>query len=67
VSLWGTGFAGTDVKVSIGGQSAAVTYAGLIQINVIIPSSVAGGLAVPVIVQSAGISSPDGVTLAIAP
>ena len=61
--------------MTIGGQSATVAYAGgvswlgpgLTQINVIVPAGITGSGAVPVVIQSAGISSPGGVTLAIAP
>jgi uncharacterized protein (TIGR03437 family) len=74
MSLFATGISGSDVKVTIEGQNATVTYAGgvawsgpgLTQINVIVPAGVAGGTA-QVVVQSAGFSSRDGVTLAVAP
>jgi len=62
-----------SVTVTIGGQTAQVSYAGaapgivagVIQINVTIPSSVAASNAVPVVVAIAGVSSPAGVTIAV--
>lgn len=73
VALFATGVSGSDVKVTIGGAAAAVTYAGgvswsgtgLVQVNLVIPAGAPSGAAVPVTIQSAGITSPDGVTLAI--
>jgi uncharacterized protein (TIGR03437 family) len=75
ISLYATGVVATDVQVSIGGANAAVTYSGgvswsgpgLVQINAIVPAASTWGPAVPVTIQSAGVSSPNGVTLAITP
>ena len=60
------------VTVSIGGQAAAVVYsglsvgfAGLYQINVIVPSALTGSQ--PLIVSELGVASRAGVTLAVAP
>jgi uncharacterized protein (TIGR03437 family) len=61
------------VSVTIGGQTAQVGYAGaapgivagVIQINATIPSGVAAGSAVPVVLTVAGIPSPAGVTIAV--
>jgi uncharacterized protein (TIGR03437 family) len=61
----------SPVAVTIGGQPAAVafagltpTYAGLYQVNVTVPNGVTAGPAVPVIITVAGLSSPP-VTVAI--
>jgi uncharacterized protein (TIGR03437 family) len=59
--------------VTIGGQSATVTYAGwvadsvagLYQINATVPAKAPSGLAVPVVVTMGGVSSQAGVTMAI--
>lgn len=59
-------------SVTIGGQSAAVSYAGaapgivagVIQINVTIPSNVAAGSAIPVVLTVGGVSSPTA-TIAV--
>jgi uncharacterized protein (TIGR03437 family) len=61
------------VRVLIGGQTAAVTYAGaapgaiagLFQVNARVPQNVAAGRAVPVVVRVGSGSSPAGVTVAI--
>lgn len=59
------------VTVTIGGQPAQVLfsgltpgYVGLYQVNVVVPSGVGSGAAVPVVVSAAGLSSPP-VTVAI--
>jgi uncharacterized protein (TIGR03437 family) len=68
-------FAGktTTPTVTIGGQTAAVTYAGwvadsvtgLYQINAQVPTKAASGNAIPVVVTANGVSSQAGVTMAI--
>jgi uncharacterized protein (TIGR03437 family) len=62
-----------SVSVTIGGQTAPVSYAGaapgivagVMQINVTIPYGVTRGNAVPVVVTVGGVSSPAGVTIAV--
>jgi uncharacterized protein (TIGR03437 family) len=59
--------------VTIGGQNAAVQYAGsapdsiagLLQVNAVVPQSVAPGSAVPIIVSVGGSPSQSGVTIAV--
>jgi uncharacterized protein (TIGR03437 family) len=59
--------------VTIGGQAAAVQYAGqapyavagVIQINAQIPSGTQAGNAVPVVVQVGSVSTQAGVTIAV--
>jgi uncharacterized protein (TIGR03437 family) len=61
------------VKVTVGGVSAVVSYAGatptavagLTQVNVQIPATVAAGGAVPVTVTVGGVAAQSGVTLAV--
>ena len=61
------------VNVTIGGQAATTTYvgeapqeiAGLLQINVQIPSNIAPSLAVPVTVNIGGVNSQNFVTVAV--
>jgi uncharacterized protein (TIGR03437 family) len=61
------------VTVTIGGQNAAVQYAGsapdsiagLLQVNAVVPQSVAPGSAVPIIVSVGGSPSQSGVTIAV--
>jgi uncharacterized protein (TIGR03437 family) len=61
------------VTVTIGGQQVVPAYAGeapqeiagLMQLNVIVPSTVTPGAAVPVSVQVGGATSPAGVTIAV--
>lgn len=73
VSLYATG-ATSDVRVRIGGLQAQVQYAGgvswsgpgLMQINAVVPSASGSG-AVPVVLESAGVTSVEGVTLVVAP
>jgi uncharacterized protein (TIGR03437 family) len=73
IALFATGVSGSDVKVSIGGAAATVTYAGgvswsgtgLVQVNAIVPAGSPSGPAVPVKIQSAGATSQDNVTLSI--
>jgi uncharacterized protein (TIGR03437 family) len=62
----------SPVTVTIGGQKADVLYAGaapgfagLIQINVRVPSNIHPGKAVPVVVKIGSASSQAGVTLAV--
>jgi len=59
------------VKVRIGGQDSAVSfsgltpgYAGLYQINAVVPAGIAAGNSVPVIVEVDGQTSPP-VTMAV--
>jgi len=61
----------TPITVTIGGQPAPVsfagltpTYAGLYQVNVTVPSGIVPGPSVPVVLTGAGLSSPP-VTVAI--
>jgi len=58
--------------ILIGGVQAQVTYAGLstqyvgvYQVNIVIPSGVAAGNAVPVQIQAGDVTGPDTVTIAI--
>jgi uncharacterized protein (TIGR03437 family) len=61
------------VSVQIGGQNAIVLYAGaapelvagVLQVNVLVPSDVSSGPAVPVVLTVGGASSPPGVIVAI--
>jgi uncharacterized protein (TIGR03437 family) len=61
------------VTVTIGGQSVKPQYAGgafgevagLLQINVQIPSGIQTGIAVPVVVQVGGVASQAGLTIAV--
>jgi uncharacterized protein (TIGR03437 family) len=61
------------VKVSIGGQDAAVQYAGsagdsvagLLQVNAVVPQGVTPGPAVPIVVSVGGVPSQAGVTIAV--
>ena len=61
------------ITATVGGQTATVqsatgvtnNVAGSVQINVQIPAGVSGA-AVPVVIQAGGVSSPAGVTLAVA-
>jgi uncharacterized protein (TIGR03437 family) len=61
------------IAVTIGGQSAAVQYAGqapntvagVMQINALIPSGIQAGNAVPVVVQAGSVSTQAGVTIAV--
>jgi uncharacterized protein (TIGR03437 family) len=61
------------VNVTIGGQAATTTYvgeapqeiAGLLQINVQIPSNIAPSTAVPVTVSIGGVNSQNFVTIAV--
>jgi uncharacterized protein (TIGR03437 family) len=61
------------VIVTIGGQTAQVQYAGgapgevagVMQLNVEIPSGIRTGAAVPVLLRVGGVPSQTGVTLAI--
>ncbi len=63
-----------DVKVTIGGKTATVNFAGgapgsvagVIQVNAQIPSGITAGGAVPVVVQVGTSNSQPGVTLAVA-
>jgi uncharacterized protein (TIGR03437 family) len=62
----------SPVTVSIGGQNAAVVYsglsvgfAGLYQINVIVPAALSGSQ--PLIVTEPGVASRAGVTVAVTP
>jgi len=62
-----------NCSATIGGQTATVNYcgeapgatAGLVQINAQIPDSVAPGSNVPVTITIGGVTSKDGVTLAV--
>jgi uncharacterized protein (TIGR03437 family) len=64
-----------SVSATIGGRTAGVQYAGgafglvagLIQINVQIPSGIEVGSAVPVVMQIGNVSSQNGVTISVAP
>lgn len=69
-----TGRAGRDdgATVTIGGQPAPVVAqtaleAGVMRLDVRVPLGIAGGNAVPVVVQSGGASSQPGVSLAVRP
>jgi len=60
-----------EVGVTIGGQAAPVTfsgltpgYAGLYQVNAVVPSGITTGDAVPVVLSVAGQTSPP-VTIAV--
>ncbi len=61
------------VKVTIGGQDAFVQYAGsagaavagLLQVNAVVPQSVAPGAAVPITVSVGGVASQSGATIAV--
>jgi uncharacterized protein (TIGR03437 family) len=61
------------VTVTIGGQTATVQYAGgengtvagVLRMDVQIPSGIQTGSAVPVVFQVGGVSSPSGVTIAV--
>jgi uncharacterized protein (TIGR03437 family) len=63
-----------EVKVTIGGKTATVNFAGgapgsvagVIQVNAQIPSGITVGGAVPVVVQVGTSNSQPGVTLAVA-
>lgn len=65
--------AAQDVKVTIGGISAQVVYAGpapglingLTQINVIVPSGVKSGPSVPVVLTIGGVSSQSNLSMAV--
>ena len=62
-----------DVKVTIGGVSASIRYAGsapsavagLFQVNAVVPEGVLTGQNVPIIVTVGGISSQSNVTVAV--
>ena len=62
-----------SVTVSIGGQNAAVQYAGsagnsvagLLQVNALVPQDVTPGAAVPIVVSVGGVPSQSGVTIAV--
>jgi uncharacterized protein (TIGR03437 family) len=62
------------VKVTIGGQTANVNFAGgapgavagVIQVNAQIPSGITVGAAVPVVVQVGTSNSQPGVTISVA-
>jgi uncharacterized protein (TIGR03437 family) len=61
------------VAVTVGGQNAPIQYAGgapgevagLMQVNVQIPSGIQTGNAVPVVLRVGGVSSPGGPTIAV--
>ncbi len=61
------------VTVTIGGETAETAYvgaaptlvAGVLQINARVPTTIAPGAAVPVIVSVSGVHSPEGTTLAV--
>lgn len=61
------------VTVTVGGVNAKVLYAGaapdlvagVLQVNVVVPSGLASGSAVPVVLTIGGVSSPAGVTVAL--
>jgi uncharacterized protein (TIGR03437 family) len=61
------------VTVTIGGQQATVQSAGaaagqvegVMQIDVSIPAGIPPGSAIPVVVQAGGVSSQDGITIAV--
>jgi uncharacterized protein (TIGR03437 family) len=61
------------IAVTIGGQAAAVQYAGqapntvagVMQINAQVPSGIQAGNAVPVVVQAGSVSTQTGVTVAV--
>ncbi len=61
------------VTATIGGQAADVLYAGaapgivagVIQVNVRVPTNITGGNSVPVVLKVGNASSPSGVTLAV--
>jgi uncharacterized protein (TIGR03437 family) len=61
------------VTVKIGGLDAVVQYAGsssglvagVLQVNAVVPGSIAPGTAVPVMVSVGGASSQQGVTIAV--
>lgn len=60
------------VAVSVGGQPARVLYggpapgfAGLMQLNILVPEGTASGAAVPIVLTVGTASSPEGTTIAI--
>lgn len=61
------------VTATVGGVNAKVLYAGaapdlvagVLQVDVVVPSGLASGPAVPVVLAIAGVSSPAGVTVAL--
>jgi uncharacterized protein (TIGR03437 family) len=61
------------VTVSIGGQNAMVQYdgssgesvSGLLQVNAVVPQTVAPGSTVPIVVSVGGVPSQSGVTIAV--
>lgn len=61
------------VSVTVGGLNAKVLYAGaapelvagVLQVNVVVPSGLASAAAVPVVLNVGGVSSPAGVTVAL--
>ncbi len=62
----------SPVQVTIGGKTATLLYAGtaptlagVMQINVIVPTGIAAGNAVPVVVTIGGVKSQPGLTLAV--
>ena len=65
--------AAQDVKVTIGGISAQVVYAGpapglingLTQVNVIVPAGVKSGSSVPVVLTIGGVSSQNNLSMAV--
>lgn len=71
ISLYATGAGPREgpLKVTLGGQPAIVTsttnFAGIVQIEVTVPSGIQTGGAVPVVVQVANASSQPGVTIAV--
>jgi uncharacterized protein (TIGR03437 family) len=71
ITLYATGIsAGSSVQATVGGSSAAAVSldatSGIAKVTVQLPAGVQGG-AVPVVLQTDGASSQDGVTIAISP
>ena len=72
IVLYGTGFGPGTVVVTIGGETATIRsaglapgYPGLMLVNAVVPADLAATGNVPVAVSIGGVSSQDGVTIAV--